>query len=781
MDRLEASNERAAIEVLEDALELPPSGRADHIRSRAGLNEAVRQRAIELLEAGSADDCGQGLRTGGARLVEEDDNPERVGAYRILRLIGRGGMGNVYLAERAAGDFDHVVAIKIIKRRLISDELVERFRRERQILADLNHPHIARLFDGGETDEGAPYFVMEYVDGVPLGESLQIRESDLATRLSIFTQVCSAVEAAHQRLVIHRDLTPPNILVTANGQAKLIDFGIATPHLADDSGDPDNHRFTPGYGAPEQRAGAPVDTLSDVFALGRLLALLTGEEGEPELAAIAAKASAEIPQDRYAGVAQLARDIGNYRAGRAVEAFSDAPSYRLRKYVGRNRVPAILASLLTILLVGSLIGVTDAYRDAARERDIAEQRYDQVRSLANTLLFDVYDSVNTVPGSTAARELLATTAQGYLDALAKDPDASFDVRLEAGRGYLRLADVMGGVGGGNLGMRESALKNYGHADTILTGLYEEAPEHRGVALALADLRYAQSNVAVHIEDDMQRGLALALGIEAILRRGCDDSDPCKLRRAQAFVAEAQNHSWLEAYPDAIAASDRAIALLDSMEANPKEARDAVRLYAQAYRFKGDALYYLESLAGAVEQYDLAVEKLEAAAARGIADPDVSRDLAILHWSRGGSLDELDRVDEAVAALDRARAIMHRQVDADPDDAGSLRLLAVVNGQRGLTLSSAGRFREAIAAAEASLATRRQLSRLQPDQSGFFRDVAIQLNGLGEIHQRAGNRAAACRLFIATIRQFDQLDARWGMSDFDRNDTYARAKQGISGC
>ncbi|PKP92718.1 MAG: hypothetical protein CVT75_07385 [Alphaproteobacteria bacterium HGW-Alphaproteobacteria-14] len=782
-DRIEARTEREAIDALEAALELSSTERRDFIRSHPTLGETARIRAMRLLDAGQHSNFGEGLQTGGAILIDADDEPEPeyVGAYRILRLIGRGGMGNVYLGERAAGDFEHVVAIKVIKRQLITDELVERFRRERQILANLTHPNIARLYDGGETDEGAPYFVMEFVEGLPLGAWLRNEPIDLETRLDIFSQICRAVESAHRRLIIHRDLTPPNILVTPDGQAKLIDFGIAAPHREDAQGQADSHGFTPGFGAPEQREGAPVDTLSDVYALGKLLALMTEGENDRELNAIAMKASAENGEDRYTGVAQLARDIANYRRGYVVEAYSEAPSYRLRKYVRRNLVPVALASLLSLLLIASLIAVTDAYRDAARERDLAEERYNQVRSLAKTLLFDAYDSVDALPGSTAAREMLARTAQSYLDALAQDADAPLDVRLEAGRGYMRLADVMGGVGGGNLGLREEALANYEHADAILTDLHTEAPGQREVSLALADLRYARSNMALHVEDDMARGLVFAESIEGVLEKGCDASDPCTLRRAQMAIAKAQNHAWLEAYKEAVGAADRALALLARMSAKTHRTSKAARLEALAHRFKGDALYYLDDVAGSAEQYDLAIRRLERAGAHGLENLDIARDLALLLWSRGGVLDELGRVEEAVATLDEARAIMQQQVDADPNDAGSLRLLAVVNGQRGLTLSSADRFREAIAAAEASLATRRRLSRLQPDQSGFARDVAIQLHGLGEIHAKAGNRASACRHFRAAIAQFDQFDVKWGMSDFDRSHTYVSAKAGARGC
>lgn len=401
--------------------------------------------------------------------------------------------------------------------------------------------------------------------------------------------------------------------------------------------------------------------------------------------------------------------------------------------------------------------------------------------MANTLLFDIYESVERVPGSTEARRMLASTAQRYLDALAADSDAPADVKLEAGRGYMRLADVMGGVGGGNLGLREEAARNYERADEILSELNREMPADRNVALALADLRYARSNFVVQTSDDMETGLAMANSIGPILEPACDDSDPCIRRRAQALIAQGQNHYWLEELETALAEYGEAISLLQSMTQNSRRLRTNVRLLALAHRLHGDTRYYLDDVAGSVEDFDIALDVLRRARRSGLNDPDIRRDLALVQWTRGGSLDEMGRVDEGVAALSEAESIVRDLVAADRADEGTLRLLAVIGGQLGLTLSSANRFAEAVEAAEASLAIRTRLSRLQPDQQGYFRDVAIQLNGLGDIHRRAGNSPVACNYFRRTVSQFDRLHERWGMSDFDRGDTYARARDALQSC
>jgi serine/threonine-protein kinase len=776
-----------ALALLEEALARPEGQRVAWLAEQEDVPAEERDMALQML--GSLDEAQAMLATGGPiAAMSEGDAPERIGAYRIIDRIGQGGMGTVFRAKRDTGDFDHQVAIKLIRPGVLSEPLIARFERERQILASLSHPSIARLYDGGTSTDGGPFIVMEYIEGEPIDRWAQTRRLSREARVRLMIRVCEAVGFAHQNLIIHRDLTPFNVLVTPEGEPKLIDFGIARPleqeRAPEAAGDASVGRLslTPGFAAPERYTGAPATTLTDIYSLGKLLeAVLEDGRDDADLAAIIARAAAPDPADRYTSAGVMARDMERYLATEPVEARAGGGFYVLGKFLRRQTFAVAAVATIVVLLIAGLTAATIGFREARLAQAQAEQRFGEVRSLAKTLLFDVYDEVNAVPGSTKARETLAATAQTYLDTLSRDPQAPFDVRLEAGQGYARLADVMGGVGGGNLGQREEALANYERADAILTALHEEAPANQKVALALADLRYARSNTMVHLTDDYERGVEFARSIEPILKRGCPRGDPCTLARAKASLAEGQSQYWAENFEAALAAFDRAIALLDGLGNSAKREAESTRLAAQAYRLKGDARYYLGDAPGSIEDYDVAVELLETGIARGLDTPDMARDLAIVQWTRGGSLDEVGRVAEAIAALEQSSAIMQRQVDADPEDAGSLRLLAVMEGQRGLTLSSAGRMREAIAAASESLAIRRSLSRLQPDQHGFYRDVAIQLNGLGEIHQRAGQRAEACRWFRETIAQFDRLDQRWGMSDFDRNDTYARAVKGAQGC
>ncbi|HHL43012.1 MAG TPA: serine/threonine protein kinase, partial [Hellea balneolensis] len=218
-----------ALKLFERALDQPKHNRVQWIKDQTPNDAQLRKKALSYLSRD--EDASKAIQTGGALYETLDDTaiPEQIGAYKIISLIGRGGMGSVYRGQRASGDFDHDVAIKVVRPGAMSDKLVARFENERQTLANLSHPNIARLYDGGTLDNGAPYIVMEFIDGVPVTEWAKQQNLSKPKRLQLFKSVCMAVEHAHQNLIIHRDITPSNVLVDKSGQVKLIDFGIAKP------------------------------------------------------------------------------------------------------------------------------------------------------------------------------------------------------------------------------------------------------------------------------------------------------------------------------------------------------------------------------------------------------------------------------------------------------------------------------------------------------------------------------------------------------------------------
>jgi serine/threonine protein kinase len=392
-------------------------------------------------------------------------------------------MGVVYRARRSDDVFKKDVAIKVVKRGMDTDAILRRFRHERRILASLEHPYIARVLDGGSTEGGLPYLVMEYVDGRPVTAYSNQLGLGLHERLQLFQRICEAVEHAHRNLIVHRDLKPSNILVDTQGHPRLLDFGIAKILDETDSGlllTTINQRlFTPAYASPEQVKGEPVTVASDVYCLGLVLyELLTGcpaqtlqaatpaatlkavceeEIRPPSQAARLARSSGSAapvaperlggdldrivlmavekePRLRYGSVEQLASDIRNFQESRPILARPQTVRYRTVKFVRRHRGALAAAAVIVLSLLGGI-----AYSTYQARR--AEARFQQVRKLANTFVFDVDDAIQPLAGSTKARQLLVSTGLEYLDSLAAEAGGDPDLQLDLAQAYIKLGNV----------------------------------------------------------------------------------------------------------------------------------------------------------------------------------------------------------------------------------------------------------------------------------------------------------------------------------------------------
>ena len=420
----------------------------------------------------------------------------RLGSYRLLRELGSGGMGTVYLAERDDREFEQLVAIKLIQHRLRSEEIVSLFRRERQILAKLDHPSIARLMDGGVTEDGRPFFVMEYVDGVPIDAWCGLHKLSIRQRLQLFLPVCAAVQSAHQNLVVHRDLKPVNILVTAEGIPKLLDFGVAK--LLDEQA---GHTatiamLTPRYASPEHARGEPAGTATDIYSLGVLLfEMLTGclplagdreslpaflralQEDVPrrpsdvgsnlaqqrelrgDLDNIILHALEKLPARRYSSVESFAADIQRYLDGFPILARPASWGYRAGKFIRRRRGFVAAAVVLAVVAGVSVAAVARSAGIADRQHALAELRSDQGRELVRFYILEVDRLLEQLPGSTRARSLITSHSLAYLDRLT--PGATGDVALlrEFATAYERVAMAQGMPIYANMGDRPGALAN----------------------------------------------------------------------------------------------------------------------------------------------------------------------------------------------------------------------------------------------------------------------------------------------------------------------------------
>src|SRR5215469_8978179 len=514
--------------VLEMALELGPQDRLNFLNSACAGRDSLRREVESLLESHGCDetlleqpvtiDAGDFLMGISSRA----GTGRRLGPYELLEQIGEGGMGAVYRAERADGMYKKKVAIKVIHGGLSTDFFISRFKNERQILASLEHPNIARLVDGGITEEGLPYVVLEFVAGMPIDEYCARHCLSITDRLRLFRTVCSAVQHAHQNLVVHRDLKPGNILVTSDGIPKLLDFGTAKildPQQQERGAD---HTLTairlmtPDFASPEQVRGDPITTASDVYSLGVFLYLIlsgrrpyrvssasphdilraicdidpekpstavTGREkvesfvkadspipalvrAKPDsnreklrrtlsgdLDNIVLKALRKEPERRYATVEQFSEDIRRYLDNLPVIARKDTASYRASKFILRHKA-GVAAALAVILTLISGLVIT------AREERIAQRRFNDVRSLANSLIFEVHDSIQNLPGSTPARKLIVDRALQYLNALAQESGRDLALQRELATAYERVGLVQGHYLQNSLGDTQGSLISY---------------------------------------------------------------------------------------------------------------------------------------------------------------------------------------------------------------------------------------------------------------------------------------------------------------------------------
>ena len=534
-DDAEARRWARVREALADCLELSGAARAAFV---ARLQETDPVVAAEVAELAAIDDqsgsvldrpfddlVGELARARAERRLEG----LRLGPWRLVRRIASGGMGEVFLGERADGAFEMQVAVKLLRDGLVDDADVERFARERQTLARLEHVNLVRILDGGVSEAGLPYFVMELVDGEPIDAWCERHGATLAQRLALLHEVCGVVHYVNQRGIVHRDLKPRNILVTPCGVVKLVDFGIAT-RLAEPGAAPDPTRtalrgMTIQYASPEQIRGDTVDAASDVYALGVVMVkLLAGAQpyavdpstasgfelakaicdAEPrrmselvpegpgaaarrralagDLDAIAAKALRKDRATRYQTAAELDDDLFRHRSRLPVRARRGAFSYRFGRWLVKHRALAGAAIVSNIVLLAGISVTLAEVHEARAQRERANRNYASVRALTKDFLFELDEAIAALPGSLPARKLVVGKAQQYLQTLAgqarqgtgADADGALD--LDLGISYRKLGDLQDFPGRPNLGNPDAALADYAQSVRLLEPLAAEGLE-----------------------------------------------------------------------------------------------------------------------------------------------------------------------------------------------------------------------------------------------------------------------------------------------------------------
>jgi len=706
--------------VFEATADLPPASREAHIAAARLPAEALAELRSLLAHHDAAAGAGAFMAgNAAAQLAGEPAEPppragQRLGSWEIVRAIGAGGMGEVFEARRADGQYDGRAAVKLLKRGMDSAAVLRRFAQERQALARLSHPHIARLLDAGASADGLPYFVLEYVAGRPIDEAVQDRA--LEQRLQIFLQLADAVAHAHRNLLVHRDLKPGNVLVDGDGQVKLLDFGIAKAldPLEHDEGDTTvagQRPYTPNYASPEQVRGEPVSTATDVYSLGVLLyQMLTGtrptgrrattpaeaarsvleeqptrpsrlsadEAVDPQWLAtrrmldgdldnILLKALEKDPARRYAGVDALAADVRAHLDGRPVSARAASAGYLFGKFVRRN-LGIVGASVAAVLaLVAGLGGTAWQARQASEARDSAQARLAQTRDIARDLVMRYADTVMYLPGGMKMQVEMLTSTVRHLDNLAvdaaKDPAYAGDVATA----YARLATLQVENLAASLPDSEMGARNLARALALFP---IGAPAHRD------DERYTV-------------WWARALQSQANLRRAASD------------------------LPGALAACQQRVDLMESTLA----------------RFPGNANVRSEL---------------------GSAWFCIGQ----IHFSFG--VPSLNRRDEALQAFDKSEKLYRDLARDEPRDYTHLAQLGTIAGARLFIRQSQDRMEEALDQGRQAVAFKQAARKLDPDNVAVRQGLAAEANNLGAALIEAGQAEEAVTVTALARRTLDEL-------------------------
>jgi serine/threonine protein kinase len=499
-----------------------PQAQRELYYDRQNVLASVREEVEALLRYDNGADhvltaCVAGAAEQVLQRATSTSEPPRCGPYRLQRLLGRGGMGSVYLGERADGEVEQRVAVKLLRFAGEHPAWRERFLRERQILAGLNHKGVARLLDAGHTADGQPYLAMEYVEGEPV--DVYAARLDSRGKLSLMVQVCEAVGYAHRMLVIHRDLKPSNVLVGRDGQPKLLDFGIAKIlEEGQDQTQTCERLLTPDYASPEQMRGLPQSTATDIYSLGALLhKLLTGQppprqmtrldEAIPaDIGYILRKAVREEPEERYPSVDAFADDLRAYLDFRPVRARAGSGWYRARKFARRYRM-AVAATTLT------LAGLSAGLYVANRERSLAQRRFVQVRQFANKLI-EIEGEIRYLPGATAARARIVSTSLDYLNRLTAEPTRDTTLDLEVAEAYWRIA----GLQSQNFGQYADAEASLRKGDAFARAAVAANPKDGRAMLRLAQItheRMTNANQQHKGDEVLQRARETAAQLDRV--------------------------------------------------------------------------------------------------------------------------------------------------------------------------------------------------------------------------------------------------------------------------
>lgn len=878
---MEAENWAKIKDILEQALDLTPEQRTAFLDScditaeqRAEVEQLIsfETEAAEMMQLSAVEFSKD--------FIEDDDLAgQEIGPYRVIREIGHGGMGAVFLAERSDGKFEQRVALKMLKREMNTSALRRRFRQEREILASLEHPNIARLLDAGTTTDKVPFLAMEYVEGVPIDDYCNSHGIGLDERLELFRKVCAVVNFAHRSLVIHRDLKPSNILVTSDGTPKLLDFGISkiVSEETDDTATITKlGAMTPGYASPEQLRNESVTTATDIYSLGVILYELLsghrpfeGKEGDlkqifqavldtdpplpsslwmdpgpidkdrtatasritgsdrsritasalrGDLDNIVLKALKKEPERRYSSAENLSEDIKRHLDGLPVTARPDTFRYRAEKFVKRNTISVAAASMIILAVAGG-VGATLWQANVARaERARAEKRFNDVRKLANSYLFDVYPEIENIEGSLKARETILKSALEYLDSLSSEVGSDLELQAELATAYEKVGDVQGAMTNSSLGNIKAGLESYAKARRLREAVYAADPANLAAKEKLANNYYTiartlwNNSQTKEAEEEFEKGLKLRRELAAAQ----PDSVEAKNRLAVLLVDYGAIPAFNFQAEKGLVLYNEAFAIISDLRAkdpeNPDFKKSQTRMIRSMSKVKttlGDYdgafrdLYYAVDVGKELalqfpkdfrvqravwltesiicEAYidksdrplvvdactkiiDFPTKALEKEPENGV----VAYDLAISHFN----LSRAYRINEdparTIASAQKAIEVMSALVKKDPQNAEYKRNLAVYQTEIARAFMMQKQYEKAVTELKGVIAAMGPIAEQDKETTTYQYDLAIGHRLIAESYFKLANNAAAVENIDRAIALVNGLTSQNAIRESDKS-------------
>jgi serine/threonine protein kinase len=799
--------------------------RSAFLQDACANDSALRREVQSLLDQSDQDDfdlCADSVGLTSAGTVPDSNEGRRVGAYELVRELGRGGMGTVWLARRADQQFEKLVAIKLLKRGTDTEEVLRRFESERRMLATLQHPNIASLFDGGTTDGGLPYFVMEYVVGVPVTTYCSENKLSVEQRLRLFVKICAAVQFAHQHLIVHRDLKPANILVTADCEPKLLDFGIAKL-LADDRDSFqvtlfDHQRLTPAYASPEQVRGDPITTVSDIYSLGVILyELLSGKNAhrfstarpaptellrvvaqeEPlrpsaatsdvsirrrlqgDLDNIVLKALRKDPERRYGGLGSFAEDIRRHLENLPVIARKDTFAYRAGKFLQRNKFGVAAAVLIMITALVGFISTIWKAHEARIERARAELRFDDVRTLASSLLSELNDEAAKLSGSTNLRSILVKRTLGYLDKVSQESARNLLLQRELANAYQKVGDIQGNTYFSNLGDLNGAIDSYRKCLAIREELSRLQPQNTETRLELALAHEGYADVlwgGDHLPETAENYRAAQVILEELMRVD-PASKQIRIELAQLYhkIGDLQGDSEYSNLGDtagAVESKRKALKLREELvkeEPSNKTLRDAL---SESYFNLGKMQRITGDLPSALKNYrnTLAVQKEFAA-----ADPTSQLFRNHTMFVRRYMAMALQENGDIHEARDNQRIVVQiaeQEAAADQKDNKAQRSLGVSYVGMADLLTKSGDVGSGLDYYRKGIVVLERLLAATPGHAEVQRDLLVAYLGIGDAELTAGNQKEAIEYYSKAKPAAEALATADGHNTQARGDVAA---------